>query len=195
ASLPDPSLTSAVPGERYASTFASAPLREVQIQLLTGSHHHQAFWVSAARQGELRSFPAVYSIDEARLVPRRDAFLNPPDAPEQAVRWNSNCVQCHAVAGAPGHDEPRDVFDSSAAELGIACEACHGAGADHVRAMQNPLARYRARARPTSDAELLNPSRLTSERGSEVCGRCHSYFFPKQEADWWQHGFSQSFVP
>jgi cytochrome c554/c'-like protein len=195
ASLPDPSLTSVVPGERYESTFAAAPLREVQIQLLTGSHHHQAFWVKAARQGELRAFPAVYLIEEGRLVPRRDAFLNPPEAREQAVRWNSNCVQCHAVAGAPGHDEQRDAFESSAAELGIACEACHGAGADHVRSMQNPLARYRAHAHATSDGRLLNPLKLSSERGSEVCGRCHSYFFPKQEADWWQHGFSRSYAP
>lgn len=193
ARLPDPDLTSARP-ETYENVFKAAPIRDVQVQLLTGSHHHQAFWVRAARSGELRAVPVVYSIDEGRALPRRDAFLNPPDAPEQAVRWNSNCVQCHAVAGAPAHDEARDVFETSVAELGIACEACHGAGAEHVRAMQNPLRRYQARA-AESAPHIINPARLDAERASQVCGRCHSYFFPKQEADWWQNGFAESYTP
>jgi hypothetical protein len=194
ASLPDPALTSAAPPEAYESAFRAAPSRDVRIELLTGSHHHQGFWVKGARQGELRSLPAVYSIDEQRLLPRRDAFLNPPEAPEQAVRWNSNCVQCHSVAGAPAHDLGSDGFATSAAELGIACEACHGGGQAHVRAMQNPLARYRAQDARTATG-ITNPQELASERASQVCGRCHSYFFPRSEADWWEHGFARSYAP
>lgn len=195
ARLPDPSLTSAVAGSEYEDVFRAAPSRDVPVQLLTGSHHHQAFWVSGARQGELRALPAVFSIDEQRLLPRRDAFLNPPSALEQAVRWNSNCVQCHAVAGEPRHQLQRDVFESSAAELGIACEACHGAGAEHVRAMQNPVTRYLAHAQKAPSGMPVNPSKLGAERGSQVCGRCHSYFFPKQETEWWEHGFARSYAP
>ena len=194
ARLPDPGVTSAAPSEAYETSFRTAPIRDVQVRLLTGSHHHQAFWAAGAREGELRALPVVYVIGKG-LIARREAFLNPPDAPEQAVRWNSNCVQCHAVAGAPAHDEARDVFATTAAELGIACEACHGAGAAHVRAMQNPLTRYRAHAGTQGDLDIVNPERLASERASQVCGRCHSYFFPKQEADWWQHGFSKSYQP
>jgi hypothetical protein len=195
ASLPDPSVTSAVTSDAYERAFSTAPLRDVRVQLVTGSHHHQAFWVKATRAGELRALPAVYVVDEAMLLPRRDAFLNPPDAPEPNVRWNSNCVQCHAVAGAPGHDQRRDSFETSAAELGIACEACHGEGEAHARAMQNPLARYAARRAPGPPALTTNPEKLTRERASQVCGRCHSYFFPKQELDWWQHGFAESYEP
>ena len=195
ARLPDPGVTSAAAAGAYQASFQAAPIRDVRVQLLTGSHHQQAFWVSGARAGELRALPVVYLIDEQRLIARRDAFLNPPDAVEQAVRWNSNCVQCHAVAGAPAHDRARDVFTTSAAELGIACEACHGAGAQHVRAMQNPLTRYRAHAGAKPELSLVNPKTLTSERASQVCGRCHSYFFPKHEAEWWQDGFANSYAP
>lgn len=195
ASVPDPQLTSRAPQEGYARAFATAPLREVPVRLLTGSHHHQAFWVEASRPGELLALPVVYSIDDAQLLPRREAFLNPPDSDETAPRWNSNCVQCHTVAGAPAHDEARDVFETSAVELGIACEACHGGGAAHARAMQNPLARWLAHRAPVTNAAIVNPRELTRERGSQVCGRCHSYFFPKDEADWWQHGFSRSYAP
>lgn len=194
ARLPDPDLTSAVPAADYERVFRAAPARDVQVQLLTGSHHHQAFWVRGARRGELYSVPAVYSTDEARLLPRRDAFINPPHAPEQAVRFNSNCVQCHTVAGSPRHDAESDAFATSAAELGVACEACHGPGAAHVREMQSPLRRYRAHAEGSA-ASATNPEKLTSERASQVCGRCHSYFFPKDEAGWWRDGFTQSYAP
>jgi predicted CXXCH cytochrome family protein len=194
ASLPDPSMTSSVAPEAYETSFRTAPIRDVRVQLLTGSHRHQAFWVAGARAGELRAVPAVYLIAEQQLIPRRDAFLNPPDASEQAVRWNSNCVQCHAVAGAPEHDLVSDTFQSSAAELGIACEACHDQGERHVRAMQDPLARYRARSQHAGEA-IQNPAKLARERASEVCGRCHSYFFPKDELEWWTHGFSRSYRP
>jgi predicted CXXCH cytochrome family protein len=195
ARLPDPGLTSAALAGHYESVFRAAPTRDVRVELLTGSHHQQAFWVKGARPGELRAVPAVYLIAEGKLVPRRDAFLNPPDAGEHAVRWNSNCIQCHAVAGAPRHDEATDSFTSGAAELGVACEACHGPGAEHVRAMQDPFARYRARDSRSVAPFIVNPQLLNGVRSSEVCGRCHSYFFPKQESDWWQHGFSNSYRP
>lgn len=195
ARLPDPGVTAAAPAQAYEASFRAAPMRDVRVQLLTGSHHHQAFWVAGARAGELVAAPAVYWIDEGRLIPRRDAFLNPPDAPERLVRWNSNCVQCHAVAGAPEHDSARDAFSTSAAELGIACEACHGRAEEHVRAMQNPLVRFLAHGRAARELAIVNPAELTPMRGAEVCGRCHSYFYPKQEAQWWQHGFTRSFAP
>jgi predicted CXXCH cytochrome family protein len=194
ARLPDPRVTSAVTAQAYDESFRNAPIRDVRVELLTGSHQHQAFWVRGSRPGELDAVPVVYLIAEQRLIARRDAFLNPPLAREQTVRWNSNCIQCHAVAGAPQHDAERDVFTSSAAELGIACEACHGAGRAHVQAMQNPLARYRARS-SREDLAITNPQKLASERASEVCGRCHSYFFPKHEAEWWTFGFSRSYEP
>jgi hypothetical protein len=195
ARLPDPSLTAAASTSAYAGVFRAAPETDVRVQLLTGSHHQQTYWVSGARAGELTVLPAVYLIAEQRLIPRRDAFLSPPDAAQHAVRWNSNCIQCHAVGGAPGHDLARDVFDSSAAELGIACEACHGPGAAHVKAMQNPLARYAARAADAAPQGVVNPLRMTAARASEVCGRCHSYFFPKRPDEWWQHGFTRSYLP
>lgn len=194
ARLPDPGVTSAAPLDAFEASFRAAPERELRVELLTGSHHQQAFWTKGARSGELRALPAVYLIAEGRLIPRKEAFLTPPDAPEHAVRWNSNCIQCHTVAGAPQHDAERDVFASSVAELGVACEACHGQATEHVREMQNPLARYAARGQPARGG-VVNPKRLSSERSSQVCGRCHSYFYPQRESEWWQDGFALAYRP
>lgn len=190
ATLPDPS-----------AVFATAPEVTRRVVLTTGSHREQTYWVKGQREGELRLVPIVYLLDEARVIPRHDAFLTPPDEPLGPARWNSNCIACHAVAGEPGHDEKRDVFDTRVAELGIACEACHGPGRAHVEKHQDPLERYAARtARERApdaarDATIVQPRRLPPERSAAVCGQCHSYAFPKNEDAFWTTGYTASFRP
>ncbi len=166
-----------------------------RLLLSTGSHHYQGYWMDGRRQGELRMFPFVYLFETARWLPRRDVFLQPPDAPDAAVRWNSNCIQCHATAGRPRHDASADRFDTEVAELGIACEACHGPGGEHVRLHADPIERYLARAAGRADPSIVDPARLPKDRASMVCGQCHAYAYPKDEEDWWKSGYAESFRP
>ncbi|HEX7602967.1 MAG TPA: cytochrome c3 family protein, partial [Polyangiaceae bacterium] len=161
--------------------------------LVTGSHNYEGFWVRGQREGELRMFPFVYLFREARWIARRDVFLQPPDAPAHAARWNSNCIQCHSVAGRPGHDEELDRFRTRTAELGIACEACHGPGGPHVRKQRDPLTRYASHGQ--ADTTIVEPRRLDAERASSVCGQCHAYAFPRDEGEWWENGYSARFRP
>ncbi len=187
--LPDPDLVALAIVAGAPRPSASAPLVERRVRLTTGSHHQQAYWVQGARGNELRLAPITYLIAEKRYVSRHDAFLQPPDAPPHAVRWNSNCIQCHATRGEPRHDEHTDKFDSSATELGIACEACHGPGAAHVKKQQNPLTRFAAHLTDAPDPSIVNPARLDPVRASEVCGQCHAYFVPRDESRFWTHGY------
>lgn len=188
ATLPDPDRSPSLMGTTGNEV-------ERQVLMTTGSHHYQAYWVRGARGNELWQFPFVYQLQTRRFLPRQDVFLQPPDDPPQASRWNSNCIQCHSVGGQPRHDLASDRFDSSVAELGIACEACHGPGGDHVARQQNPLTRYSERQNATADPSIVNPARLSAERGSEVCGQCHSYFIPNDADGWWQSGFVQAYLP
>ncbi len=192
-----------VPRKSLTSALASVPRVTRELVMVTGSHHYQAFWVEDGEGRELRQLPFVYLLDPTlaeseRWLPRRDAFLQPADALPHVARWNGNCVQCHSVAGRPGESSQPDPtqgppvsrFDTSVAELGIACEACHGPGSAHARHYESPLARYLDR----DPAKLIvNPERLPAEMGSAVCGQCHSYFVPKDENQWWQSGFSKNF--
>jgi predicted CXXCH cytochrome family protein len=182
ATLPDPD-----------EPFSSAPLVKRRVLMTTGSHHYQAYWVAGRRGNELRLLPAVYLLQEQRFIPRRDAFLQPPSAHARSVRWNSNCVMCHSVAGRPQHDEPSDRFATEAVELGIACEACHGPAEQHVARHQNPFARWSSRSDSAADPSIVQPGRLGAERASEVCGQCHAYFLPNDEKRWWESGFSESY--
>ena len=195
------------------------------VALVTGSHHYLAFWLSEGRDRELRQLPFVYQLREKSWTPRREAFLEPPDAPPHIATWNSNCIQCHAVAGEPQETEWRDAegslhvrYRSRVAELGIACEACHGPGRAHADSYRNPLRRAADRftaqtttpgpgrpataagtpapgLAPRPEAALVNPAKLDSAAQSAICGQCHAYFVPTDETAFWQTGFSRSFSP
>jgi len=186
--LPDPDLVAAASRNGVAASSAGAPLVARRVELTTGSHHEQAYWVAGAR-GELRLAPITYLIGERRYVARSDAFLQPPDAAPHAMRWNSNCIQCHATRGEPRLDERTNEFASTAAELGIACEACHGPGAAHVRAQQRPWTRFVTHLGDGREANIVNPARLAPARASEVCGQCHAYFVPRDEDTFWTRGY------
>ncbi len=164
-----------------------------RVVLTTGSHREQAYWVAGGRPGELSLLPHVWMIRDARLVPRAEAFLTPPDAPLGETHWASNCIACHAVAGQPRHDPVKDAFDTRAAELGIACEACHGPGASHVERHRDPVERYVQHASKAADPTIVHPGRLPPDRSAAICGQCHAYAYPRDEDEWWSRGYSRTF--
>jgi len=153
------------------------PRVERRISMVTGSHHMQAFWVpSLVGNGQL-SLPFTYLFDDKRWVPRGEVFLHPPGGRHQEQVWNVSCITCHTTAGQPhalvGGKEVR----SNVAEMGIACEACHGPADEHIAANQNPLRRYWLHLRGAGDPTIVNPARLArtnATRASEICGQCHS---------------------
>jgi hypothetical protein len=64
--------------------------------------------------------------------------------------------------------------DTTVGDFGIACEACHGPGQEHVRANANTLRRYRLHLTGAADATIVQPERLDPRRASQVCGQCHA---------------------
>ncbi len=148
------------------------------IVLCTGSHHMQVYWVSTGNEKELACLPFTWLISDQRWVPRLSTFLIPPydldfsELEPKSVfefgRWNNKCIECHTTHGqphvnglSPGVTGPQ----STVADFGISCEACHGPAESHVRTHSNG-----------SDAgaeTLVVPSKLNHARSSEVCGQCH----------------------
>jgi len=169
------------------------PMIKREIVLTTGSHHYQAYWIPGRFGRELRQVPFVYHLQEKRWIPREDLFLGPPVEQRQFGIWNINCIQCHTVAGQPGHDKETNDLWSRVVEFGIACESCHGPGGEHVQRHRNPLQRYSGHLRASGDSTIVNPARLNHRASSELCGQCHAAFYPKDEDDWWDHGYSRSY--
>jgi hypothetical protein len=152
----------------------------------TGSHHYQIYWLEPAEGEGMFPLPLVWHVGERTWAPRKAMFLTPPQpwTVTEAGRWGQSCIRCHATNGTPraAHAERVPGADErvQVAELGIACEACHGPGAAHVAWHADEDA---AKARGEAEPELVDPSALDHVRASQVCGQCHGFRpFPTPEA-------------
>ena len=113
--------------------------------LLTGSHTLQILWNETGEGRTLEQFPFAYIIAEKMWAPVTQTFLMPPETEgvlfDRRLEWR--------VHGLPRHAGPVDVsskgnkWDSKVAEFGIACEACHSEGREHIDANRNPLRRFK----------------------------------------------------
>ena len=171
------------------------------LALVTGSHHMQVYWYETGESRKLGQLPFAYLKDEQRWIPRRAAFLRPPHEarPDEGGRWNTSCIACHTTHGRPRMD-PTGGLDTRVAELGIACEACHGPAYQHVRDNASPVSRYRAhltRGKDGKDGEhaeqIVNPRKLDHQRASEICSQCHAIWLfndRNEERAWAERGFS-----
>jgi hypothetical protein len=162
---------------------------ERPIEQITGSHHLQVFWYSTGRGRELAPVPLCYKLAERIWLPLTAVFVLPPDVrdPPEPGAWSESCSSCHAT-----HTEPRiDIGknDTQVAELGIACEACHGPARAHVAANQEPLRRYAARY-TGADATVTNPATLKPVHSAQACGHCHAVSILRQQHfdAWREHG-------
>jgi predicted CXXCH cytochrome family protein len=166
------------------------PRVQRRISMVTGSHHMQAYWVDNEHGNQQFSFPFTYLFEQERRVPRRSDFLTDPKTTAWKQVWNIGCIVCHSTAGQPRQKKDSISFDTRVAELGIACEACHGPAAEHVRLNSDPLRRYKLHFQKKGDGSIVHPARLSAKRSSEVCGRCHSVHSARDQEDWLQTGGS-----
>jgi predicted CXXCH cytochrome family protein len=165
-------------GHHEATANAEEPRVTARVVMTTGSHHFQVYWIAGQRDGQLWQFPWRYHIGEKRWIHRKDVFLAPPEwRPGMWSRvWNYECILCHSTGPHPGLNVETNLMeDTKVAELGIACEACHGPGHEHARRNRNPLERYRQHASDSPDPTIVNPARLSHQRSSEICAFCHSH--------------------
>jgi hypothetical protein len=166
---------------------------EAVVVRAVGSRRYQQYLAEV--DGALWRLPVAYHVEEKRWFHMNGAFLTPDPAGDDrsrlepspvfaprfgggafdrhVTRWNDNCVFCHNVAANPGRDAATGRFATEVAELGIACEACHGPGAEHGRRNADPVRRLRLQLLGAADPTIVNPSRLSPGRSADVCGRCH----------------------
>ena len=165
---------------------AAAPRVRRRVVMSTGSHHFQTYWINGLQGNSLWQVPWVYHLPTSRWMPAEEAFVSPPGTAPRLTLWNDNCIQCHVVGGHPGTDESMKSFDSSVADYGVSCEACHGPGRRHVE-LQSSLAA--SSQRPTQgDSTIVNPAKLDHQASSQICGQCHSYF-SFSDSEFWSTGF------
>jgi hypothetical protein len=160
--------------------FSTAPARVTrQVVMITGSHHQQVYWYRTGRGRVIGQIPGTYIIGERRWMPRNMVFLRPPvnRPPSATGNWNVMCINCHVTHGKGKVELPTArSADSTVAEFGVACEACHGPADRHVAVNRNPLRRYWAHLTGLRDPTMVQPATLEPRAASQVCGQCHGVF-------------------
>ena len=181
----------------YYRPGESEPITRVEILRTVGSHRYQQYLARVEGEaGNYYRLQLFWHIQEQRWMHMNGAFLGPDrqSFDNHIALWNHNCIFCHNTGPEPGIvniDEIRNQaalgrsvdmesqaqYRSRVAELGIACESCHGPGAAHVEANRNPLRRLWHRLRG-SDETVVHPDKLPQERSVQVCGQCHGQRTP-----------------
>ena len=163
-----------------------------QVVLLTGSHTLQILWVETAEGRTLTQFPFAYIIAEKIWAPVTQTFLMPPETQEaySIGAWNGACMDCHVTQGLSRFVEGNR-WDTQVAEFGIACEACHSEGSEHVALNRNPIRRWKLHLAKAADSSVANAARMKGPESALVCGQCHSVWaFDDMEnkIEWNRHG-------
>ena len=165
-----------------------------QVVLSTGSHHMQIYSATGKHPNHLYIVPLAYLIPEQKWVPLRDVFLRYPEKVTSyrytygASSWNFVCIQCHSTGGQPRPTSKTGTMDTTVGELGIACEACHGPGAEHVRAHSDPLLRYAHHLGDRVDPTIVNPADESPRSSAQICGHCHGINGFRDAEDYYQNG-------
>jgi hypothetical protein len=149
---------------------------EKRVVMTTGSHNVQVYWMTSGKGRELELFQFVYRVPEARWIPIDANFLFPPGVKQVTEKkgiWNETCARCHTTFPRPRIGAGREM-DTEVAEFGIACESCHGPAEAHIERNQKPWLRYGSHLFGLADDTIVNPAKLSAERGSQVCSQCHA---------------------
>ncbi len=163
-----------------------------QVVLLTGSHTLQILWTETGQGRTLEQFPFAYIIAEKMWAPVAQTFLMPPETKEaySIGAWNGACMDCHVTQGVSKFVEGSK-WDTKVAEFGIACEACHSEGKEHIAANRNPLRRWQLHLTKKADPTIANAKRMKGPESALACGQCHSVWAfngMDEKIDWNRHG-------
>ena len=170
-------------------------------------------YVVATERGRLQSLGVVWDSRTAAeggnewfhvygtkgIAPTDTLFFTSP-----AQNWNHMCADCHSTRVERRYDPAADRFDTRWTELSVGCEACHGPGAEHVRAARagnpaDPAASLAVRLKlsePWMPSASGSPAPRTQDGVEvEVCAPCHSRREPLKEGFLASDPFLDSFEP
>lgn len=168
-------------GDTFSMTFThpDGRIETHAIDRTVGSHRIEQYLTK--QQGQYVRLPIAYDLVNRRWMSLNGSFFYPDNDnfAQHQTQWDSNCVFCHNVKAQPHINFQTKQFDTEVAELGIACGACHGAGAAHVDAATSPFTRTFWNLAKSDNKEIVDPLKLTAERSMMVCGHCHGQRVPE----------------
>ena len=84
------------------------------------------------------------------------------------LNWNTMCSDCHSTYVTKNFNAETQSYNTTFKWIDVSCEACHGPGETHVKAVESLKEKYRAK----SDLKLT--SSISSKEQVDQCARCHA---------------------
>ena len=167
-------------GNDYFMTFTYPDgKRETnKIERTVGSRRIEQYLTK--QNGQYYRLPVAYDLTQRRWMSLNGSFFFPDggDFKQHVAQWDTNCVFCHNVKAQPNFSFETRKANTEVAELGIACGACHGPGAEHADLAASPITRTRWLADENIDRKIVNPIKLDTDRSMMICGHCHGQRIP-----------------
>jgi hypothetical protein len=141
--------------------------RTEPIDLVTGSGQRgqtYLYW-----QGDrLFELPVSYWSDGHRWI-NSPGYIN--GTAEFSRPVNPACLECHSTyIRALSTNPATNRYDRESLIPGIACESCHGPGANHVR----QETQHGATLKDANINSILNPAKFSRDRQVDLCAECHN---------------------
>ena len=141
--------------------------RTERIDLITGSGvrgQTYLYW----QGNRLFELPVSYWTDGHR-------WINSPGYMDGTADFsrvvNPACLECHATfIRALSNDPGTNRYDRESLIVGISCESCHGAGANHVRLEM----KHETEPNESASHGILNPADFSRDRKVDLCAECHN---------------------
>ncbi len=196
-------------------TFGWTPLQQYLVDTGDGKLQCLPFAWDAREKGTYKDMDDDGNVIEAEGGQRwyhlyGDEYIPPGDILhwlEVNQRWNFMCAECHSTNLKKNFDLANNRYNTTWAEINVACESCHGPGSDHIKWGRANKDIDKKDAPPAEEMGLVvnlkndgggvwqyNQSKnvyertkpLTSRVQMEMCGRCHAR--RHQLTDQYKHG-------
>lgn len=168
-------------GESYTMSFNFPDGRSqtLSVDRTVGSRRIEQYLTKET--GQYTRLPVAYDLVNRRWMHLNGSFFYPDSENyfQHAAQWDANCVFCHNVKAQPHMDFATRKFATEVLELGIACGACHGPGAEHADAAASLLTRLSWRVGKSEDKKIVHPQKISGERSMMICGHCHGQRIPE----------------
>jgi len=183
-------------GQFYVETDDPAgKLREYQVQYVFGYYPLQQYLL-ALPGGRLQALSISWDSRPREEGGQRWFHLYPDDTVPAGdplhwtgvyQNWNLRCAECHSTNLQKNFDHSKAEYSTTWSEIDVACEACHGPGALHVKLAETgklgaesaagfpvELAERGMWLYPAGESIARRRTPLPHSQQVESCGRCHS---------------------
>ncbi|MGI9491262.1 MAG: cytochrome c3 family protein [Geminicoccaceae bacterium] len=135
-------------------------------------------YIVATEEGRLQALDVAWDAELGRwyhLYPEQEL------APGNGLHWtgaykswNARCAECHATGYRKNYDPKTGRYDSTQAEIGVGCEACHGPGEAHVGWAEEKTIDPARWSRLTEKGFTISFAQTSAETEIQQCAGCHA---------------------